>query len=68
MYGFPLNTAKRLMRDLIGHLRPIDTFNMILFSGGSTQLAPARSRQRKRTCGVPSRYWKGSRVAVGRSS
>jgi len=40
MYGFPLNTAKRLMRDLIGHLRPIDTFNMILFSGGSTQLAP----------------------------
>ncbi len=40
MYGFPLNTAKRLMHDLIGHLRPIDTFNMILFSGGSTQLAP----------------------------
>jgi len=40
MYGFPLNTAKRLMRDLIGHLRPIDTFNMILFSGGSTQFAP----------------------------
>lgn len=40
MYGFPLNTAKRLMRDLIGQLRPIDTFNMILFSGGSTQFAP----------------------------
>jgi Ca-activated chloride channel family protein len=40
MYGFPLNTAKRLMRDLIVHLRPIDTFNMILFSGGSTQFAP----------------------------
>ena len=40
MYGFPLNTAKRLMRDLVGHLRPIDTFNMILFSGGSTQFAP----------------------------
>ncbi len=40
MYGFPLNTAKRLMRDLVGHLRPSDTFNMILFSGGSTQFAP----------------------------
>ncbi len=40
MYGFPLDTSKRLMRDLIGHLRPIDTFNMILFSGGSTQFAP----------------------------
>jgi len=40
MYGFPLNTAKRLMRDLVGHLRPIDTFNMILFSGGSTRFAP----------------------------
>ena len=53
-----------LMRDLIGHLRPIDTFNMTLFSSGSTQLAPARCRQRKRTCGVPSRYWKGRRVAM----
>ncbi|MGB5414451.1 MAG: VIT domain-containing protein [Polyangiales bacterium] len=40
MYGFPLNTAKRLMRDLISQLRPIDTFNMILFSGGSTRFAP----------------------------
>jgi Ca-activated chloride channel family protein len=40
MYGFPLDTAKQLMRDLIGHLRPIDTFNMILFSGGSTRFAP----------------------------
>lgn len=40
MYGFPLDTAKRLMRELIGHLRPIDTFNMILFSGGSTRFAP----------------------------
>ena len=40
MYGFPLDTAKQLMRDLIGHLRPNDTFNMILFSGGSTQFAP----------------------------
>jgi Ca-activated chloride channel family protein len=40
MYGFPLDTTKQLMRDLIGHLRPLDTFNMILFSGGSAQFAP----------------------------
>ena len=40
MFGFPLDTAKRLMRDLIGHLRPTDTFNMILFSGGSRRFAP----------------------------
>lgn len=37
MYGFPLDTAKALIRDLIGHLRATDTFNMILFSGGSRQ-------------------------------
>jgi len=40
MYGFPLDTAKALMRDLIGHLRETDTFNMILFSGGSTRFSP----------------------------
>ncbi|MFW2387115.1 MAG: VIT and vWA domain-containing protein [Polyangiales bacterium] len=40
MYGFPLDTAKALMRDLIGHLRPTDTFNMILFSGGSRRFEP----------------------------
>lgn len=42
MHGFPLATAKRLLRDLIGRLRPGDTFNVIPFAGGSSQLA-ARS-------------------------
>ena len=41
MHGFPLNTAKTLMRNLIGNLRPIDKFNVILFSGGSRLMAPA---------------------------
>jgi Ca-activated chloride channel family protein len=40
MEGFPLDTAKQLIRDLIGHLRPTDTFNVVLFSGASRLLAP----------------------------
>lgn len=40
MNGFPLETAKTLMRELIGGLRPSDRFNIILFSGGSRLLAP----------------------------
>ncbi len=33
MNGFPLNTAKKLMRDLVTQLRPTDTFNVVLFAG-----------------------------------
>jgi Ca-activated chloride channel family protein len=40
MEGFPLNTSKRLLRDLIGHLRPTDLFNVVLFAGDSTSLSP----------------------------
>jgi Ca-activated chloride channel homolog len=40
MHGFPLDTAKVLMRELIGALRPIDRFNVILFSGASRLIAP----------------------------
>ncbi|HSO76185.1 MAG TPA: VIT and VWA domain-containing protein [Blastocatellia bacterium] len=39
MDGFPLNTSKRLLRDLIGQLRPSDLFNVVLFAGDSTVLA-----------------------------
>lgn len=35
MNGFPLNVSKRLLRDLIGQLRPTDLFNLVLFSGDS---------------------------------
>ena len=38
MHGHPLNTAKVLLRNLIGHLRPTDTFNVLLFSGSSQML------------------------------
>jgi Ca-activated chloride channel family protein len=39
MHGFPLDTAKTLLRDLIGRLKPDDTFNVLLFSGGNTLMA-----------------------------
>ncbi len=39
MDGFPLNTSKKLLTDLIGQLRPTDTFNVILFAGDSTALS-----------------------------
>lgn len=40
MHGFPLATAKTLLRELIARLRPGDTFNVIPFAGGHSQLAP----------------------------
>ena len=40
MHGFPLDTAKALLRELIGNLRPSDTFNVLLFSGSNRFLSP----------------------------
>lgn len=40
MDGFPLDTAKVMLRELIADLRPNDTFNVLLFSGSSSTLAP----------------------------
>jgi Ca-activated chloride channel family protein len=39
MHGHPLTTAKALLRNLIGGLRPSDTFNVVLFSGSSRVLS-----------------------------
>ncbi len=39
MYGFPLDTAKVLIRNLVSNLRETDTFNLILFSGGSFKMS-----------------------------
>jgi Ca-activated chloride channel family protein len=39
MNGFPLDTAKHLMRQLLEKLRPIDRFNLLFFAGGSQLLA-----------------------------
>jgi Ca-activated chloride channel homolog len=40
MHGFPLETSKVLLRELIGKLRPSDTFNVLLFSGSNRFLSP----------------------------
>jgi len=39
MHGFPLDTAKVLLTELLGHLGPRDSFNVLLFSGGNAVLA-----------------------------
>lgn len=39
MNGFPLETSKRLLRDLIGQLRPTDLFNVVLFAGDANVLS-----------------------------
>ncbi len=40
MNGFPLETAKTLMRNLLGRLRPTDFFNVVLFSGAAHVMSP----------------------------
>jgi Ca-activated chloride channel family protein len=39
MHGFPLEISKKLLRDLIGNLRPTDRFNVLLFAGGSSVMS-----------------------------
>jgi len=39
MHGFPLEISKKLLKDLIGNLRPTDLFNVLLFSGGSSVMS-----------------------------
>lgn len=40
MHGFPIETAKTLMRGLVANLRPTDTFNIIPFAGGHSLFSP----------------------------
>jgi Ca-activated chloride channel family protein len=39
MNGFPLDLAKHLFKDLIGSLRPEDSFNILLFAGSSQSMS-----------------------------
>jgi Ca-activated chloride channel family protein len=43
MYGFPLETTKALMQDIIKGLTPKDSMNVLLFAGGSAILSPSGS-------------------------
>lgn len=40
MYGYPIDTAKELIKNLVSNLRPTDTFNVVLFAGTSSQMSP----------------------------
>ncbi|HEY3161498.1 MAG TPA: VIT and VWA domain-containing protein [Vicinamibacterales bacterium] len=40
MNGFPLDTGKKLMGDLVNVLRPSDTFNVVVFADGSQTFSP----------------------------
>ena len=40
MHGFPLETAKSVLRQLVATLTPADTFNVILFAASAQVLAP----------------------------
>jgi Ca-activated chloride channel family protein len=44
MRGFPLDTAKALMRELLSRLRPTDHFNLALFSGANYVWSPSGSK------------------------
>lgn len=39
MYGYPLDTAKELIRNLVSGLRKTDRFNLLLFSGASSRMS-----------------------------
>ena len=40
MHGFPLETSKELMNNLLSQLRPIDKFNVLLFESNSKMMFP----------------------------
>lgn len=43
MNGFPLDTSKALMEEVIKHLKPQDLMNVLLFAGGSEVLSESGS-------------------------
>ncbi len=40
MRGFPLEISKKLLKDLIGSLKPTDTFNVLLFAASNSVMSP----------------------------
>jgi Ca-activated chloride channel family protein len=63
MHGFPLDISKKLMKNLLGNLLPTDTFNVLLFSGGSSvmseQSVPATPENVQRAVSVIDRQQGG---------
>lgn len=40
MYGFPIETSKKLMKNLVSNIRPTDKFNVMLFAASASVLSP----------------------------
>jgi hypothetical protein len=62
MHGFPLDTTRALMKDLLPRLRPSDTFNLLLFSVTIVCSPRGRSRRPRRTCA-----WRSMRSTTSRA-
>lgn len=41
MSGYPIETSKKLLSNLVGNLRPDDMFNVVQFAGGAATFRPA---------------------------
>ena len=53
MFGYPLDTAKELIGNLVGNLRDSDQFNLILFSDTAVSMAPNPYLPPQKTSGRP---------------
>jgi Ca-activated chloride channel family protein len=65
MEGFPLNTSKQLLRDLIGQLRPTDLFNVVLFAGDASALSPKSLQANQENIANAIRLLEGQRGGGG---
>jgi Ca-activated chloride channel family protein len=65
MDGFPLNTSKQLLKDLIGQLRPSDLFNIVLFAGDSSVLSPKSLAANQENIGLAIRLLEQQRGSGG---
>ena len=67
MEGFPLNTSKQLLKDLIGQLRPSDLFNVVLFAGDSSMLSSESIQANQENISARFVCWTNSAGAAGPS-
>jgi Ca-activated chloride channel family protein len=61
MHGFPVETAKALLRGLVANLRPTDTFNIIPFAGGHSLFAPRSVSATRENVDAAVRFISGQR-------
>ncbi|HQR19921.1 MAG TPA: VIT domain-containing protein [Burkholderiaceae bacterium] len=61
MHGFPIETAKTLLRGLVANLRPTDTFNIIPFAGGHSMLSRQSLPATRENVDAATRFVNGQR-------